>query len=389
MAPSPSTSRAAIIATTHHELLTTLTALTNDQPHPNLTQHTTHQPPGPLVFVLPGQGSQWPGMTLDLLDHYPPYAHHFHTITHTLQPHLPFDLEQTLRNTTHQPELLQRIDLLQPLLFTINTALAQTWHTHGLTPHAYTGHSQGEITAAHLAGALTLQQAAHIITTRSHLFHTHLTGHGAIATIEATPQQLTPHLTHHPNLHIAGTNSPTTTNIAGPTHQLHTLINTLRQQGTRAHLIPATVPSHSPALEPLKHHILNDLNHLTPQPTHTTLYSTTTTHPTPGTNLTPHHWYNNARQPVAFHPTITQLLNDGHTTYLEPSPHPVLTHHIENTAHHHNTPIHTLTTLRRNTNGPHQLLTNLTHAWTHGHPITFTPTLPPTPTTPLPTYPFQ
>ncbi|MYS76643.1 acyltransferase domain-containing protein, partial [Streptomyces sp. SID5926] len=84
-------------------------------------------------------------------------------------------------------------------------------------------------------------------------------------------------------------------------------------------------------------------------------------------NLTPHHWYNNARQPVAFHPTITQLLNDGHTTYLEPSPHPVLTHHIENTAHHHNTPIHTLTTLRRNTNGPHQLLTNLTHAWTHGH----------------------
>ncbi|WP_373103405.1 acyltransferase domain-containing protein [Streptomyces rubrogriseus] len=90
-------------------------------------------------------------MTLDLLDHYPPYAHHFHTITHTLQPHLPFDLEQTLRNTTHQPELLQRIDLLQPLLFTINTALAQTWHTHGLTPHAYTGHSQGEITAAHLA----------------------------------------------------------------------------------------------------------------------------------------------------------------------------------------------------------------------------------------------
>ncbi|MYS21419.1 acyltransferase domain-containing protein, partial [Streptomyces sp. SID4948] len=385
---TPHPHRAVAIATHHHELLTALHALTTDQPHPHLIQnHATT--PGKTVFVLPGQGSQWPGMALTLQQQNPVFAHHLHHTATTLQKHLPYNLQHTLQHTRDNPETLQHIDTLQPLLFLLNTALALTWHTYGLTPDAYIGHSQGEIAAAHLAGALTLDQAAQIITHRSHLFATHLTGHGAIATLELPLDQTQTLLTHHPHLSIAGTNSPTATNIAGPTPQLHQLVTHLKNHNTRAHIIPATVPSHSPAVDPLHPHILNHLNHLTPTPTHTPLHSTLTTQPINGTHLTAQYWYDNARQPVNFHHTINNLLTTGHTTYLEPSPHPVLTPHIEQTAHHHNTPIHTITTLRRDHDTHHQLLTNLAHAWTTGHPITFQPTLPPTTPTHLPTYPFQ
>nr|BBM95965.1 modular polyketide synthase [Streptomyces sp.] len=379
--------RAAAVVATRQELLETLDALATDRPHPNLVHNTAHQPPGPTVFVLPGQGSQWPGMALDLLDHYPPFADHLATVSATVQPHLAWNIEETLRDAPNRPELLDRIDVLQPLLFTINTALARLWHTHGLTADAYTGHSQGEITAAHLAGALTLDQAAHVITSRSRLFHTHLTGHGAIAAVELPPERLIPHLT--PSLHIAGTNSPTTTNVAGPPGPLADLVNRLRQDGVRAQVVPATVASHSPAVEPLHAQILSELQGLTATSTHTPLYSTLTTEPVDGTALDAEYWYDNARRPVAFQQTITQLLDDGHTTFVEPSAHPVLTPHIESTADHRDTPVQTLTTLRRHTGGPVQLLTGLARAWTLGHPISFTPALPAGPTTSLPTYPFQ
>nr|BBM95963.1 modular polyketide synthase [Streptomyces sp.] len=380
--------RAVAVASDRAELLEALQALTGDRSHPCLVQNTAAEP-GPLVCVLPGQGSQWPGMALGLLDQYPVFADHLKEVADAVQPHVSWPVGQTLRDTRDQPELLDRIDVLQPLLFTINTALARLWHTHGLTADAYTGHSQGEITAAHLAGALTLDQAARVITSRSRLFHTHLTGHGAIAAVELPAEQVNDLLASHPGLTIAGVNSPTAVNVAGPHDRLETLVTELRAAGTRARLIPATVPSHSAAVEPLHPHILDDLRHLTPAPTHTPFYSALTTQPVDGTALDAGYWYDNARQPVAFHRTITRLLDDGHTAFLEPSPHPVLTQHIENTADHHDAPVHTLTTLRRDHGGLQRFLLGLAQAWTLGHAVTFTPAIPAAPTALLPTYPFQ
>ncbi|MFE6489710.1 acyltransferase domain-containing protein, partial [Streptomyces sp. NPDC057757] len=175
--------RAAIVAHNHDELLTALTALTQGREHPAVTTGTLDPDRGKPVFILPGQGSQWPGMAQQLAATLPTFRTHLNETAQAIETHVDWKIDDVLNN----PTALQKIAILQPTLFTIHTALAKTWITHGLTPDALIGHSQGEIAAAHLAGALTLHDAARIIVRRSHLFHQRLTGTGAIAAIALSP----------------------------------------------------------------------------------------------------------------------------------------------------------------------------------------------------------
>ncbi|MFD4264025.1 SDR family NAD(P)-dependent oxidoreductase, partial [Streptomyces sp. NPDC058534] len=303
----------------------------------------------------------------------PTFRTHLHQTAAAVEAHVNWKITDVLGD----PTALQDISILQPALFTVHTALARTWTSHGLRPDALIGHSQGEIAAAHLAGALTLDDAARIIVRRSQLFNERLTGTGAIAAIALSPDDLAPYLPE--NATITGTNSPTATNITADHHTLEKIVTTLQNDGHRARIIPTTVPSHSPHVEPLRDELLQLLNPLEPTPTHTPLYSTVTTRPHPGENLTPDYWFDNCHQPVAFHQTINNLIADGHHTFIETSAHPVLTYHIED--------VHTVTSLRRDEGTAARFLSGLAHAWTLGHPVT--PTTHDGPTTDLPTYPFQ
>ncbi|TGB14494.1 acyltransferase domain-containing protein, partial [Streptomyces sp. MZ04] len=181
--------RAGIVAETRDQLLTALTALTQGREHPALTTGTLDPDRGKTVFILPGQGSQWPGMAQELAATLPAFHTHLHETAAAVEAHVNWKITDVLDN----PTALENISILQPTLFTIHTALAKTWITHGLNPDALIGHSQGEIAAAHLAGALTLHDAARIIVRRSHLFHQHLTGTGAIAATDLSPTDLTPY----------------------------------------------------------------------------------------------------------------------------------------------------------------------------------------------------
>ncbi|MFF0825266.1 type I polyketide synthase, partial [Micromonospora haikouensis] len=141
--------RAAIIGTTQEELTDALTALTTGTPHHRLIQGTPLT--GKTVFVFPGQGSQYPHMGLDLYTASPTFAHHLHACDTALQPHTGWSLLDVLHQTPHAPPL-DRVDVVQPTLFALMTALARTWQHHGIHPDAVIGHSQGEIAAAHIAG---------------------------------------------------------------------------------------------------------------------------------------------------------------------------------------------------------------------------------------------
>ncbi|MFI5528202.1 SDR family NAD(P)-dependent oxidoreductase [Kitasatospora sp. NPDC051853] len=380
--------RAVVLGESTEELLDALAALAEGRPHARLVEGRVGEvPTDGVVFVFPGQGSQWTGMALELLDTSPRFATRMRECDHAIAQHTGFSILEALHDTTGTHDL-QRIDTLQPVLLAIMISLADLWQALGITPDAVTGHSQGEIAAAHTAGALTLHDAALITTTRSRLFHHHLTN-TAVATVNLTPQQAQPHLQHHPTLTISGHNSPHHITIAGDTPTLTTLTTTLTNQGIHAKLIPSTVASHSPHVQPLHHQLTTQLTPITPQPTHTPFHSTVTTTPLDGTQLTPHYWFQNARQPVNLHQTIHNLTTTGHHTYLEISPHPILTNHIHDTTHTLNTPTHTLGTLHRNDGTPTRLLTNAAHLWTHGHTINWPHTHTPTTHTNLPTYPFQ
>nr|BAO20201.1 putative type I polyketide synthase [Sphaerisporangium sp. SANK 60911] len=382
--------RAVVIGRDRDTLIQGLTALADDQPHADLIRGTAQPAPGRIVFVFPGQGTQWPAMAQQLLATNPVFTHHIHTIADALAPHTTWNLLDVLTQKPGAPTL-DHVEIVQPALFAVMTALARLWQHHGIHPHAVIGHSQGEIAAAHIAGALTLQDAAKISALRAQTLTT-LTHTGAMLSINLPPDQTQTHLTPYKNhLHIAAHNSPTTTIIAGNPQALTHLTNHLKQQGIHHRHLPVTYASHTPHITPLKHQILTTLNDITPQQATIPFYSTlTTTHITDTTTLTPHYWYKNLRHPVQFEPTIRTLLDHGHHTYIETSPHPTLTTHIQTTAEHHtpHTPTHTTPTLKRHHGDHHQLLHAIATLHTHGISATW-PTPPDARAVDLPAYAFE
>ncbi|WP_147255387.1 acyltransferase domain-containing protein, partial [Streptomyces sp. PT12] len=331
--------RAVVLATDRQELLTELTALATHQPPNRAIQGTTTPgtDQGP-VFIFPGQGSQWAGMGLQLAQQNDVFARSLDACQDALAPHTDWNLHQALAS----PEQLQRVDIVQPALWAVMISLARLWQHHGITPTAVIGHSQGEIAAAHIAGALTLHDAATIVALRSQLIHQHLAGHGAMASLildpTTTQQLLTP---HHPHLTIATINGPHSTVIAGDTHHLNTLTTHCEQHNIRIRRIPVDYASHSPHVQPLHPHLTQALQHIKPQPTHTPIISTVTGQPLNGPELTAEYWYQNLRNPVRFADAVSSLINQGHRLFVEASPHPVLAMAIaeitENTQNTQNT----------------------------------------------------
>ncbi|MDR7303662.1 type I polyketide synthase [Haloactinomyces albus] len=381
--------RAAIITTDRQHGIDTLGTLAIGGASPAL--HQTEIPntsrPGKRVFVFPGQGSQWAGMARDLVNTSPVFTQQLHACAEALAPHTDWDLLETI-TTDHGAELLDRVDVVQPALWAMMISLATLWRAHGIEPDAVLGHSQGEIAAAHIAGALSLDDSARIIALRSQAIRT-LAGTGGMASINLPAHEIhtrlqTPHTT---DLHIAAINSPTSTVIAGPTEQITTFLTTCNTDNIHARTIAVDYASHSPHVAPARHRILTDLAPITPQPATIPFHSTVTGTHLNTTHLDATYWYNNLANTVHFHDTAQNLTETGHTLFIEISPHPVLTTPLTDTLE--NTPATTISTLRRHEHTPTQFTTALTQAHLHGHSPTWTTLTPHAHHIELPTYPFQ
>ncbi|OMI84536.1 hypothetical protein BSZ07_38510, partial [Streptomyces sp. M1013] len=358
---------AAVTADTPDQFLAALDALATDRPHPHLVTH--HTLAGKTVFVFPGQGSQWTGMGADLYHHSPVFAHHLTACAHALAPHTDYNLTDVILQQNDAPAL-ERVDVIQPVLWAMMVSLARLWQHHGIQPDAVIGHSQGEIAAAHIAGALTLDDAALIVARRARILR-RLAGTGTMASLPTTAHHTTTLITELglDDVHIAAHNAPTATVVSGHPTQIHTLVTTAQQRDIRARTIDVDYASHCPHVDTLHHELITALTPITPQPTDGTIAFHSTLkaqHITDTTTLNAHYWTDNLRHPVLFHQTLTHLNNTGHTHYIETSPHPVLTTAIQHTLDTH--PHTTTPTLRRNTPDHHTFTHHLATTHTHGHP---------------------
>ncbi|WP_455711879.1 type I polyketide synthase [Streptomyces griseorubiginosus] len=377
--------RAVVVAEDRDSAIGGLRALAEGTPHPQVIAGAgpvTATGRGP-VFVFPGQGSQWAGMGADLYATSPVFRDALDACAAALDPLTGWSLIATL--TGDDETWLDHVDMVQPALFAVMTSLARLWMAHGIQPSAVIGHSQGEIAAAHIAGILTLRDAARIVTVRSAAMR-QLAGHGVMATVSKDAAWVLQHADDR--VTIAAHNSPTTTVISTTPDTLDHLTTQWASQGVRVRRINVDYASHSPQVDAHQHHITAELADIQPRPATIPMVSTVTGQPVEGPELVADYWYTNLRHPVRFHQALTHLINAGHHTTIEASPHPVLTPAIDETAESAGTTVNALHTLRRNT--PTPFASVLAHAHTTGTTPNWTALLPtPHHHTPLPTYPFQ
>ena len=150
------------------DLLDALHALRTGQPHPQLTRHhyLAHLR-GKTVFVLPGQGAQYPGMGRRALRTPPRLRRHWSMTV--IKRCARSRVGRCARSCCRDPAApsLDRVDVVQPVLFTMMVSLAEVLSRYGIVPDAVIGHSQGEIAAAYIAGVLSLPEAAEVVALRS------------------------------------------------------------------------------------------------------------------------------------------------------------------------------------------------------------------------------
>ncbi|MBP2048330.1 acyl transferase domain-containing protein [Streptomyces griseochromogenes] len=374
-----------------------LTALAAGEPSARVVTGTVAAQPGRTVFVFPGQGSQWAGMGVELMRTSPVFAEHLTACAAALEPHTGWSLIDVLDQTQGAPDL-DRVDVIQPALWAMMISLARLWEHLGITPDAVVGHSQGEIAAAHIAGVLSLEDSARIVALRSRAI-THIAGDGGMVSLPlavADAEELIARWEER--VVVAAVNGPSATVVAGDADALAEIVTHCEGEDIRARKIPVDYASHSPHVEALHDELLELLAPVRPREAEVAFYSTVGDHAkgamSDTTAMGAAYWYENLRTTVAFEAAARALLDDGHTLFVEVSPHPVLTHPLQETVEDHTGAgeVAVTGTLRRDDDTWQRVLTALATAHTHTTaPVDWSGFFPATRPThlDLPTYPFQ
>ena len=316
------------------------------------------------VFVYSGQGSQWAGMGRQLLADEPVFAAAVAELEPVFVAQTGFSLRQALANG----EPLVGIDRIQPILVGMQLALTELWRAYGVEPDAVIGHSMGEVTAAVVAGALTPGEGLRVIATRSRLM-ARLAGQGAMALLELDPQSAEALIRRQPDVTLAVYASPRQSVIAGPPEQVDAVIAVVAGQDRLARRIEVDVASHHPIIDPVLPELRTALADLTPRRPTIPVITTTHDHAASGAIVfDADYWAANLRNPVRFSHAIAAAGAD-YGTFVEVSPHPVLTHAISDTlakVHHHS-----VSTLQRDAHDTLTFHTNLNATHTVQPPNTY------------------
>ncbi len=378
------------------ELLAALQALAAGDPHPQLVQHHLRSTSaGKTVFVFPGQGGQYPGMAAELYRRHQVFSRALDECDQALFGWTGWSVGAVVRGEP-SAMALERVDVVQPVLFAVMVSLARTLISYGIEPDAVIGHSQGEIAAAYVAGVFTLEQAAKIVALRSAAL-ADLSGTGGMASVLLGADEVAARLRPYGDaLTVAAVNGPTHTIISGDPPAIEAFVAAGEVDGIQIRSITVDYASHCGQVEPARERLLGELAGLTPAPGRIALYSTvhgvTSDQPLDTTTMTADYWYANLRQPVRFYDSIKVLVAAAEQVFVEISPHPVLAPAITDTlaASNGRRPGSVvLLTLHRERPDLDALTTTRARLQVHGRSPAWPVVYPHARPVPLPTYPFQ
>jgi acyl transferase domain-containing protein/NADPH:quinone reductase-like Zn-dependent oxidoreductase len=358
--------RAAVLADGRESALAALRGLADGELVGSTLRGTSARSRAKTVFVFPGQGSQWPLMAKELLETCPVFAEHVRAVAEHLDPLTGWSLVDLLSqhpDAEGQPDHTLA-EVIQPALFAVMTSLAHTWTALGVRPDAVVGHSQGEIAAAYVAGALSLRDAVAVVALRSQAIRA-IGGRGGMASV-ALPSDETLRLIEPwaGRLDVAAINGPASTVVSGDVDAIEELVAAYADKSVRVRRVPVDYASHGAHVEEIEEQIAEALSGIRPVTGEIAFYSTFAGCVVDTAGLDAGYWYQNLRNPVLFQPTVQKLLEDEHTLFIECSPHPVLLPGIQETLESRGAAA--VPTLRRDEGGWTRLLTSLADAHVHG-----------------------
>ncbi|WP_343967939.1 type I polyketide synthase, partial [Streptosporangium amethystogenes] len=398
--------RAVVIGDGRERLLQGLEALSEGRPAPGLVRGRTdadpgfggmpdttpptgvRRHPGRQVFVFPGQGSQWAGMGVELLDSSPAFAAAMAECEAALAPFVDWSLTSVVRGEPGGPPR-ERADVIQPVLWSIMVSLAALWRSYGVEPAAVVGHSQGEVAAACVAGALSLEDGAWLVTARSKLITEVLSGRSGMVSVGLPPEVVEDRLARWAGrLCVGAVNGPSSVVVSGDNEALAEMMAEWADT-VRMGRVNIDYASHSSVVEQLEERLAPLLASIRPRSSEISFYSTVTGSPLDTAELDGDYWYRNLRRPVDFQGAVERLLADGFGPFIEVSPNPVLVGSIQESARTAGRPAVAVCTLQRNNAGLSRVTTSLAELHVNGVEIGWERFLPAGSRVELPTYAFQ
>ncbi|MFE9769907.1 SDR family NAD(P)-dependent oxidoreductase [Streptomyces sp. NPDC005808] len=380
--------RAALVTRDREELLRGLESFVAGLAAPGTVSGQV-RPSGRPVFVFPGQGAQWFGMAVGLLETSPAFAARMAECAAALRPHVGWSLLDVVRGVDGAPGL-DRVDVVQPVLWAVMVSLAETWRSLGVRPAAVIGHSQGEIAAAAVAGVLSLEDAAKVVALRSRAIIA-LAGRGGMVSVAQPAAWVREKIeAWDGRISVAAVNGPATAVVSGAPEALDELLADCQAADVRARRIDVDYASHSAHVEEIEAELARLLAGIEAEAGTTPLYSSLTGELLDGREMGSGYWYNNLRETVEFEQATRAALADGHSVFIEVSPHPVLTIGLQGTIEDAGAEAAALGTLRRDEDEAQRLLTSLAEAHCHGVTVDWTAVFGTGATrVDLPTYAFQ
>jgi acyl transferase domain-containing protein len=324
--------RAAVFAETLPELASKLRTLSEggaDDAIRTASARGSGQTKTGVVFVFPGHGSQWRGMGAALIDASPAFSDCLDRCDAALLPYTGWSVKAVLaaREADAEPDS-DRIDVLQPCLFAMGVALASVWRDElGISPDAVLGHSVGEIAAAVVAGALSLDDGARLVALRGRLIAAvgEERDPGAMLAVAAPSEEVRERLAPWRDvLCIAVVNAPEACVVAGERDALGQLQDALEGERTACRRVAIGFGAHSPLMDPILEPFVDGLQDLAPRSAELSFFSPIDGGARDGATLDAAYWRENVRATVRFDRAIAAANAEGHRVFIELGGHPVL-----------------------------------------------------------------
>ncbi|OBG09034.1 hypothetical protein A5771_02160 [Mycolicibacter sinensis] len=299
-----------------------LTALAAGDSAAGVAEPRIQTPSARPVFVFSGQGSHWAGMGRRLLVDEPVFA----AAVDQLEPVFVREVGFSLREVIAQGAEISGDAQVQPVIMGLQLALVALWRSYGVVPDAVIGHSMGEVSAAVVAGALTPEQGLKVIAVRSALM-SRQAGQGAVALLELDAAATGVLLAEYPQVAVAGYLSPRQTVVAGVPADVDAVIAAVAARERFARRVNMEVASHTAFMDPILAELRAQLAGVVPASPQIPFISTVVDPAGPAPVLDADYWADNVRQPALVSQAIGAAAQK-YGTFIEISPHPLLTHSI-------------------------------------------------------------